>query len=266
MDIHKPKPVHNLREFLGEIAIIVTGVLIALTLEQVVEAWHWRHQVENAETALGKELSETVGQGSERIKVSACVDRRLDQLATIVDGASASGTLPPVGDIAMPPGRTWSNGVWTSTLDGQTGEHLEIDHRNAFSVIYGFENMLAATNARELDIWTRLYAMVGPGRPLSPQEAGDLRRTISEARAANQIMGLAAVRVEQATASFKVELDGKLMSAFVQPADQYAICKPIGAVPVHYGQAPLADAIARARAAPIGNGLTGRAVAGAGSD
>ena len=30
MDIHKPEPVHDFREFLGEITINVIGVLIAL--------------------------------------------------------------------------------------------------------------------------------------------------------------------------------------------------------------------------------------------
>jgi hypothetical protein len=38
MDIHKPKPIHNFREFLSEIGVIVCGVLIALILEQAVEA------------------------------------------------------------------------------------------------------------------------------------------------------------------------------------------------------------------------------------
>jgi hypothetical protein len=37
VEIHKPKPVHNWREFLGEIAVVVVGVLIALSAEQVVE-------------------------------------------------------------------------------------------------------------------------------------------------------------------------------------------------------------------------------------
>lgn len=263
MDIHKPKPVHNLREFLGEIAIIVTGVLIALTLEQVVEAWHWRHQVENAETALGKELSETIGQGDERIRVSACVDHRLDEIAAIVDGAAESGRLPPVGDIAMPPGRTWSSSVWASTLAGQTGEHLTADRRNAFSVIYGFEGMLSSTNSRELDIWTRLYSIVGPGRALQPEEAAELRRTVSEARSANQMMGLGAVRLDQLTAAWPIGLDEKLRATFVQPRDSYAICRPIGGVPEHYGTAPIAGAIERARASPIGHGHAGKAVTGA---
>ncbi len=30
MHVHKPKPLHGLREFLSEIAVIVFGILIAL--------------------------------------------------------------------------------------------------------------------------------------------------------------------------------------------------------------------------------------------
>jgi hypothetical protein len=262
MDIHKPKPVHNLREFLGEILVIVTGVLIALGLEQAVEAWHWSHQVENAEAALGQELSETVGQGRERIAVTDCVDRRLDILAEIVDHAADTGRLPPLGDIAMPPERTWSNGVWQSTLNGQTGEHLANEERNAFSVIYGFVGMLSSTNARELDIWTRLYALVGPGRALQPAEAGELRRAISEARAANQVMGLAAIRVQQATQAWHVTLNERLARSFGRSTDDYAICHPVGPIPAHYGNAPIADAIARAQASPIGRGAGAQAIAG----
>jgi hypothetical protein len=38
MEIHKPKAAHNVREFLIEIGTIVCGILIALGLEQAVEA------------------------------------------------------------------------------------------------------------------------------------------------------------------------------------------------------------------------------------
>ena len=39
MDIHKPKPVHNLREFLSEIGVIVCGIVIALGSEVNVQAF-----------------------------------------------------------------------------------------------------------------------------------------------------------------------------------------------------------------------------------
>ncbi len=264
VDIHKPKPVHSIREFLSEILVIVTGILIALSLEQAVEAWHWHHQVENAEHALGYELTESYGHGIERLTVSNCVDGRLDTLAAIVDQAGETGRLPPLGDIAMPPARTWSHGVWDSTLDGQTGEHLSNDQRGGFSVTYGFVALLGSTNAREFDAWTRLYAMVGPGRSVTPTDLDELRAAISQARAFNQLMGLESVRVQQIVTSFDVALDRNFLKSFARPRSDYAICNPIGPVPAHYGSAPIANAIARAQASPIGRGFVARAVAGAG--
>ena len=37
MHFHLPKPLHGWREFVGEVGIIVIGVLIALGAQQVVE-------------------------------------------------------------------------------------------------------------------------------------------------------------------------------------------------------------------------------------
>ncbi len=44
MHIHKPKALHGWREFLGEIGVIVCGVLIAIALDQTVEALHHRSE------------------------------------------------------------------------------------------------------------------------------------------------------------------------------------------------------------------------------
>ena len=44
MHFHLPKPLHGWREFIGEVGIIVVGVLVALTAEQLVEAAHWRSE------------------------------------------------------------------------------------------------------------------------------------------------------------------------------------------------------------------------------
>jgi len=44
MEFHKPKPVHSWREFLTEVGTIVLGILIALSLEQMVETWHEHRQ------------------------------------------------------------------------------------------------------------------------------------------------------------------------------------------------------------------------------
>jgi hypothetical protein len=84
MEIHKPKPVHSLREFLSEIVVIVCGVLIALGLEQAVEALHWGERVHEAKTAIHKELVLTTIFGEERIAWHACADAYLADLASAV--------------------------------------------------------------------------------------------------------------------------------------------------------------------------------------
>jgi hypothetical protein len=41
MHFHMPKPIHGWRQFFGEVGIIVVGVLIALSAEQIVEERTW---------------------------------------------------------------------------------------------------------------------------------------------------------------------------------------------------------------------------------
>lgn len=61
MDIHKPKRLHNLREFASEVVVIVVGVAIALGGEQAVGAVHWRNQVAEYECAVGREIAQNLG-------------------------------------------------------------------------------------------------------------------------------------------------------------------------------------------------------------
>lgn len=55
MHIHLPKPLHGWRAFIGEVGIIVLGVLIALGAEQLVEALHWRAEMNGERQALYSE-------------------------------------------------------------------------------------------------------------------------------------------------------------------------------------------------------------------
>jgi hypothetical protein len=57
MHFHLPKPLHGWREFFGEVGIIVVGVLIALSAEQVVEAIHWQKEVSEFRQAEDAELA-----------------------------------------------------------------------------------------------------------------------------------------------------------------------------------------------------------------
>ena len=44
MHVQLPKPLHGWRAFVGEVGIIVIGVLIALGAQQIAETIHWRFE------------------------------------------------------------------------------------------------------------------------------------------------------------------------------------------------------------------------------
>jgi len=61
MDIHKPKSIHNWREFLKEYAIIVLGVATALAAEQAVEWLRDRSKATEARASIREEIAHNLG-------------------------------------------------------------------------------------------------------------------------------------------------------------------------------------------------------------
>lgn len=113
-DIHKMKPVHGWREFFGEVGIIVLGVLIALTAEQIAEAIHWRLKAGEAETAIAREIAYDVSNYAERIVVQPCLEAQLDRIEAHVISNAETTPLPLQQGakwifVLMHPERSWSN-------------------------------------------------------------------------------------------------------------------------------------------------------------
>src|SRR3954454_9862115 len=112
MHFHLPKPMHGWREFFGEVGVIVLGVLIALSAEQLVEMLHWRSQVSHGRTDLADSYTTIRAQMRERQLISPCLVRRFDQIGSVLDEASATGRLPPIGDLGQPRLRTVNEPIW----------------------------------------------------------------------------------------------------------------------------------------------------------
>src|SRR5690348_4833714 len=128
MHFHLPKPLHGWREFVGEVGIIVLGVLIALGAEQVVETFQWREKVRHAEHAMRLELAEDDGpQAYGRLVIAVCLDK---QLARIHDdpqaGASPDHLRAWVHSYA-PPFRTWDSEAWKTVLASDVGSYMGPD-------------------------------------------------------------------------------------------------------------------------------------------
>src|SRR5579862_814599 len=89
LDLHKPHAAKTWREFFIELGTIVTGILIALALEQAVEWWRDHRHVVDARANIRAEISAHLGNMTRRSQTEACISRRLDEIAGLIAQASA---------------------------------------------------------------------------------------------------------------------------------------------------------------------------------
>lgn len=139
MEIHRPKAAHSWREFLTEIGTIVLGILIALGLEQSIEALHERQLAHEAQDAIDAEMRGDLDLIAARLSRQACIERRLREVAGLLAGWT-SGTAPPEG-LSL----------------GDPGDAPLIDQRWQANLNSGrFSRQAAADQARQADFYTRL--------------------------------------------------------------------------------------------------------------
>ncbi len=240
MEIHKPKPVHGWRELLSEIVVIVIGVSIALAAEQLIETLHWREQVQGAHRTLAADMSNVLGMAAEREGFSSCLDQHLNHLADDIDEASRTGRLPPQGAIHGAPRRLWRLNGWDGLVAAGIGPHLTREELLRVSQMAFYLSLAEQANADENAQWTRLYAMVGPGRAAETGELNDLRAALSAARGDAKSLRLAAAQIArmiEGTDIVSKDEEQQAKDAYLN-GPNHARCIPDEPVPARYGDGP----------------------------
>ena len=240
MEIHKPKPVHGWRDLLSEIGVIVIGVSVALGAEQLVETLHWREQVHGAHTALAADMATVLGMAAERERFSSCLDEHLNHLADDIDEASRTGRLPPQGAMHRAPRRLWRLNSWDGLVAAGIGPHLPRDELLKISQVAFYLSLAEQADVDENIQWTRLYAMVGPGRAAESGELNDLRAALSAARGDAKWLKLATAQIARVIENTRLvsnDEEQQAKDAYVTGPNQ-APCIEDEPVPVRYGDGP----------------------------
>jgi hypothetical protein len=142
MHIHLPKPLHGWREFVGEVGIIVIGVLIALGAEQTIEALHHRSQVHDAIDELHAESIENRSAldanavGLQQSQGSVETD-----LAALGDCGNASRPdqlVPVVQSVWLVP----SDHAWIGVRDGALLPLLPAELRDSYYKVNTFKDLM----------------------------------------------------------------------------------------------------------------------------
>lgn len=209
MHVHLPKPLHGWRAFVGEVGIIVLGVLIALTADQFVDALQWRARVHRAETAMRLELSnDDAPQAYARMLIAPCLDAEISRIHDQAGHVSADD-LRRWTAAYTPPVRGWDSEAWKAVLGSDVGSHTGPERLVQWSLPYRLIAGLNDDNTRERDLAIDLREGLPPTGDPSPADLQALRRNAGQLRALNNVF----YRVSQLLLARSRAIDAPLPAA-----------------------------------------------------
>lgn len=193
MHVHLPKPLHGWRQFVGEVGIIVLGVLIALSAEQVVEHFRNLAELHKAENAMRSELrDDNLPQAFIRAAVYPCYLAQLDSIEDAVASADRSKFVK-LSKTYNPVFRTWDDQAWKAALASQVlvqaGSSRMIEWSGAYIPI----PILSETAREELDELSRLSTRLDGIGPIPADQRQRLFQVISDLRLFNQRMAVSSL-------------------------------------------------------------------------
>ncbi len=178
MDIHKPKPIRNWREFLKEYAIIVLGVATALAGEQAVEWLHWRGEVSVARKAIQAEMATNNLFYARRIAIAPCLDRMLVEARDIIDDLKRKQTPKPFTVFHSGAGTLLSDSEWQSERASQVLTHFPREEMAIMGRYYAQLPQFTAWMNDESIGWSELAVMNNPPTGLSADAIARLQNTL----------------------------------------------------------------------------------------
>jgi len=231
MDIHLPKVPHSWRELAKEIGIIVVGVLIALTAEQMVDGWQWRHKVDVAQAAMKRELLYDDGpQMYQRIAMHPCVIRQLDAIRSAAEAGAARPQIARLVAGYWVSVRTYDRLALDAANASDVASHIPSNEFDVISSAYQAMPIMERTNAQEAVDGAHLGAFRRTGGPVSDEEKDRLIDTVELLRSEDSLMNQAA-QVKLPEILLLGSLDAKRVSTFMADArTHYGDCvKPLPA-------------------------------------
>lgn len=233
MHVHLPKPIHGWRAFVGEVGIIVLGVLIALGFEQVVEELNWRERTRDAVSDLKSESENNYAIMAERATVQPCIDAQLDRLMAhvLTGGQAASNTVRSIdtqtmGGVAFrqPVDRPFQDDVWRSLITDGTVAHLDQDGRQRMAQLYWQIESIRDLQKRGDAAVGELNVLLSP-IPLDPATRGALATTIAKQKFLGKVLTLDSVQGMAMLQSVGQDPQPGLVDNFLKTSGTFNFCE-----------------------------------------
>lgn len=188
MHVHLPKPLHGWRQFVGEVGVIVLGVLIAIGFEQMVERLHWATEVRAARSALREEMQQPDRVFAYRVAAQPCIARRLEEIDVLVERTAKHAQVPRVGSVIPDIGNALNDNVWETYRASQTLAHFGDRELGLLGVYYTQLGNVRRFEGEENRDWGVIGVIEGDPSRLGPVDVAGIRVAIKNARFDNSII------------------------------------------------------------------------------
>ena len=167
--------------FAWELTIVVLGVLIALVIGQLAQAWQDSLNSAEARVNIRAEIGEMLGAMNRRAGTQPCIERRLDEIDALLAATSSGRPFVRPGWIGRPQ-------VWTmphARLDAATqagrASLLTADEQADYASLYASFAVIDRTQQEEQSAWAQLRGLEALST-LSPADLVGMRSAVQQAR------------------------------------------------------------------------------------
>jgi len=217
MDIHKPKPVRNWREFVKEYAIIVLGVATALAAEQAVEWLHWQSEVKDARNAIVAEIADNNTRiFARRVAFEPCIQRQLQEADRILTDLEAGRSPGSFTTFHTGSGSFLSDSEWQSERASQVLTHFPRAELALLGRYYAQLQLIDPLKVQEGDAWQELSVLQNPPKGIGVSDLLRLRVALGTVDRVERLIVLDALR--QLNVS-------RMLNIAYQPADPQLVEK-----------------------------------------
>jgi hypothetical protein len=187
MEIHPPHPVHSLKEFLRELLTITAGILIALSLEGILEWHHHRELVHEARANIMTEAHANAHELDVTISAVQQTTKQLDNIIKVILALERHEKvtvkqLPFSDTLAELHDTSWNTANSTGALS-----YMPYEEVKRYTEIYDLQRAFMAAQQKELDAVIGVESLgtlmqKGFGH-LTPNEISGAERSVALARA-----------------------------------------------------------------------------------
>lgn len=199
MRVRLPTPLKGWRVFVGEVGVIVLGVLIALAIGEMADSVRWKILADQSVQDIRSELGRNRGIFEERVLWQQCLDRRLRQLDALLRKAREERRLPDIGPIGIVGMRLISTDAWDQVTGSETLLHLNPVTRKTFASDYSQTSLYFSDIQVERDMWASLSVLSNSPGPISDELLTQSNVTLARLKAKSRSNGNAARQMVEST-------------------------------------------------------------------